>query len=88
VPVILTDEHGNIQHVGNIEISVATDKRALNARLEKMRTKGQQLAIDLGGGEKRFIYYENSTIIAPIAFFPFCAVCHLWGLFDHLLFCL
>jgi signal transduction histidine kinase len=71
VPVILTDEKGNIQHVGNIEMSVATDKRALNARLERMRTKGQQLAIDLGGGEKRFIYYENSTIIAQLRFFPF-----------------
>jgi len=71
VPVILTDSSGGIVSYRNIDTSKVDRKNYLSNQLTDMREKNDSLIIDLGDGDKNYIYYSDSTVLKMLVYFPF-----------------
>lgn len=70
VPVILVDDDGNIISTANLDETRLSNPAYLNKELENMRSKKQPIVIDLGQGEKQFIYYKESSTLTSLTIFP------------------
>jgi nitrogen-specific signal transduction histidine kinase len=71
VPVILVNEKGEIEYHGNLEKNTDNNVKLLRARLEKMKSNGKSITLDLGPGKRKILYYENSATYNQLKFFPF-----------------
>ncbi len=70
VPVILVDEDDVIQHYRNLNVPSQNQKKYLLRKLAKLKKKGKRIEIDLGGGEKQYLYYATSTLLTKLTWFP------------------
>lgn len=93
VPVILTDEGGNILSYRNFEVpenmDEPTSKAFFDQQLEEMRAEYQPIPIEIAG-LKQFIYYKNSNLIRQLKYYPYIqlAVIGLFILMGYLAFSL
>lgn len=72
VPVILTDEEGDIKAWRNFDSSkVENNHNYLKEELAEMRQTPNQIIIEIGFGEKNYIYYKESKSLEQLRFFPF-----------------
>jgi signal transduction histidine kinase len=71
VPVILTDSAGNIVSYRNIDTTKVERKNYLSNQLKKMREQNDSLVIDLGDGDRNYIYYSDSTVLTMLMYFPY-----------------
>lgn len=72
VPVILTDEEGDIKAWRNFDSSsVENNSNFLKEELAEMRQTPNEIVIEIGFGEKNFIYYKESKSLEQLRFFPF-----------------
>ena len=71
VPVILTDSAGAIVSYRNLDTTKVDRKNYLSNQLADMREKNDSLIIDLGDGDKNYIYYSDSTVLKMLVYFPF-----------------
>ncbi len=70
VPVLLVDADDNIYHYRNIDVPENNKDAYLLKQLEKMKSSGKSIEIDLGGGEKQYLYYKTSTLLVKLTWFP------------------
>jgi len=93
VPVILTDEAGNILSYRNFDVpegmNARKSKEFFDQQLEEMRTEYQPIPIEIAG-LKQYIYYKNSNLIRQLKFYPYIqlAVIGLFILMGYLAFSL
>jgi signal transduction histidine kinase len=93
IPVILTDEYGNILSYRNFDVPEGMDakksKAFFNRQLEEMRAEYKPIPIEIAG-LKQFIYYKNSTLIRQLKYYPYIqlAVIGLFILMGYLAFSL
>lgn len=72
VPVILIDEEGDIKAWRNFDSSkVENNHNYLKDELAEMRQTPNQIEIEIGFGEKNYIYYKESRSLEQLRFFPF-----------------
>lgn len=72
VPVILTDERGNIKAWRNIDSArVAHDSTYLKSQLEAMRNSKEPLIIEVAPGQKNYIFYKDSYPLVQLKIYPF-----------------
>jgi signal transduction histidine kinase len=71
VPVILTDSAGTIVSYRNLDTSKVERKNYLSNQLKKMREQNDSIIIDLGDGDKNYIYYSDSTVLKMLVYFPY-----------------
>ena len=71
VPVIMTDEKGNIISHGNLSSGSELTRTIVSQRLQEMKKEGQHMTVEIADAEFVNIYYENSNIINQLKFFPF-----------------
>ncbi len=71
VPVILTDGHDNIIAYRNFDPAKMEDPGYMRVQLEKIREEYDPLIIDVGSGFINQIYYQDSTIITRLIYYPF-----------------
>ncbi len=71
VPVILTDSAGTIVSYRNIDTTKVHRKNYLPNQLKRMREQNDSLVIDLGDGDKNYIYYSDSTVLTMLMYFPY-----------------
>ena len=71
VPVILTDGHDNIIAARNIEQGKIEDPGWMGQKLEKMKSNGEPIIIDLGNGFTNHIYYKDSIILSQLIYYPY-----------------
>lgn len=71
VPVILTDGHDNIIAARNIEQGKIEDPGFMGQKLEKMKSNGEPIIIDLGSGFTNHIYYKDSIILSQLIYYPY-----------------
>jgi signal transduction histidine kinase len=71
VPVILTDSAGTIVSYRNLDTAKVERKNYLSNQLKKMREQNDSIIIDLGDGDKNYIYYSDSTVLKMLVYFPF-----------------
>lgn len=89
VPVIYTDSSkANVLAFGNIDTLKLKDQGALKETLAAMEQENQPIEVDLGGGYKSYIFYEQSTLLTQLRYYPYVqfGVIGLFLLIAYLLF--
>jgi len=71
VPVILTDKEGNIVSYKNLDSIKARDEKYLKRQLDLMKDQNDSILIDLGGGDRNYIYYKKSIILTKLIWYPY-----------------
>lgn len=70
VPVILTDENGNIVSFRNLDTSKTGDKEYLRDQLQIMKEQHAPIVISLFYKQKNYIYYKDSTLLTQLKYYP------------------
>ncbi|MFZ0488726.1 MAG: HAMP domain-containing sensor histidine kinase [Salegentibacter sp.] len=70
IPIINTDEEGNIAYTSNIDSTIVNDSIKAHEFLEKIRDENEPIIIDLGAGQKQYIYYGNSPVLNKLKYYP------------------
>lgn len=71
VPVILTDSSGEVISYRNLDSVRVNRKNYLDKQLARMKEKNDSMIIDLGDGDKNYIYYSDSTVLTMLVYFPY-----------------
>ncbi len=75
IPVIVTDEHGNVQTFRNVEIDAENyeDSMAVASKMAaRMRASGRDIKISLGtDAETIHVSYDESVMITRLSFYPY-----------------
>lgn len=71
LPVILTDENGNITSFINLDSARVSDHVYLQEQLTRMKDKGDVIEFNFGDSGKNYIYYRDSTILRKLIFYPY-----------------
>ena len=75
IPVIVTDDQGNVQTFRNVEIDAGNyeDSMAVAAQMaEKMRASGRDIKISLGSDAGSIhVSYDESVMITRLSFYPY-----------------
>lgn len=72
VPVILTDQDDKILYYRNLDDIKASKKpEYISQQLELMKKLHQPLVIDLGNGNRNFIYYKESILLQQLSIYPY-----------------
>lgn len=71
VPVMLTNQAGIVESFGNIDSNVVNNPDKLQKKLTEMLKNGKSLKIDLGEGNIKYLYYEDSPLLTQLTYFPY-----------------
>lgn len=71
VPVIIVDQNDSILQHRNLVTPARPSDKYLRQQLERMKSLGNNIEIDLGDGEKQYLYYRTSTLLTKLQWFPF-----------------
>lgn len=70
IPVILADTLDNVLSYNNISTPSDNLDEYIHQELLEMKSKHQVITIDLGGNEKQYLYYNDSTLLYKLSWFP------------------
>ncbi|HEX7413376.1 MAG TPA: hypothetical protein VF411_04960, partial [Bacteroidia bacterium] len=72
VPVLYTDStQKNVLAFGKIDSQVVSNPAKLSATLQNMRNQAAPIEINLGGGIKNYIFYEESSTLKQLRYYPY-----------------
>ena len=71
VPVIVVDNDSTVLWFRNIDSLKMQNPKYVRHRLKKMKENQKPIKIVLGFGEKQFLYYDRSTILTKLTYYPF-----------------
>ncbi len=71
VPVILTDNYGNIIAHRNLDSAKALDTIYLNKQLANMKEANEPIVANITDEYKNFIYYDDSFLLTQLKYYPF-----------------
>jgi len=72
VPLIITDEKGNIESFRNIDTAVQTlnRKTLITDKLSEFKNQHQPIVVEWGTG-KTYVYYGESYLLTQLRYFPY-----------------
>lgn len=70
VPVLIADADGTINHYRNLNVPDKNTDQYLQHKLKELKDEGEQIEIDLGDGDKQYLYYQTSTLLIKLTWFP------------------
>lgn len=70
IPIINTDEEGHIAYTSNIDSTIVNDSIKAHEFLDRIRDENEPIIIDLGAGQRQFIYYGNSPVLNKLKYYP------------------
>lgn len=82
IPVLLTDDAGNILSHSNFSLPEPIDPlnpmylseanaTYLNDKLEDLRNSSNVIHIEIGEGSNQYLYYEDSTLLKQLSYYPY-----------------
>lgn len=71
IPVILTDEDGNITGHRNLDSALVDNESYLRSRLEEMKEVNDPITIEYVEGKSLIFYYENSVLLNQLKIYPY-----------------
>lgn len=72
VPVIYTDSSKTrVVAFGNVDSLKINNAETLKSTLSLMEQQNQPIEIDLGEGSKNYIFYEQSTLLTQLRYYPY-----------------
>lgn len=71
VPAIMLDSKGSIMSFVNLDSAkLARDSNYIYKKLEDMMARNDTIAIKVTGADKQYLFYESSTLLTQLKFFP------------------
>lgn len=71
VPVVFTDhDKSTVIATGNINPTIAGNSFRLKNEIAEMELQNPPIEIDIGGGEKNYIFYKESLILTQLRYYP------------------
>lgn len=71
-PIIYTDSsQNNVLEYSNIDSLKMQSREFVQEKIEEMRSQNQPIRIDLGMGDERFIFYNDSPLLTQLKLYPF-----------------
>ncbi|MFI5172711.1 MAG: hypothetical protein ACHQFW_09990, partial [Chitinophagales bacterium] len=71
VPIISTDNDGNIMAWLNLDSVKATDKAYLNKKLEEMKNYAEPIKLEISEGMYQYVYYKHSVLYTQLLYYPY-----------------
>lgn len=72
VPVIYTDSSKTrVVAFGNVDSLKINNAETLKSTLSLMEQQNQPIEVDLGEGSKNYIFYEQSTLLTQLRYYPY-----------------
>ena len=82
IPVLLTDDAGNILSHSNFSLPEPIDslnpmylseanEAYLNEKLDDLRNSSNVINIEIGEGSNQYLYYEDSTLLKQLSYYPY-----------------
>ncbi len=72
VPVLYTDQkQQQIIYYGNIDTSQISSPENVKKLINNMAAANTPLAVELGNGEKNYIFYKDSFLLTQLKYYPF-----------------
>ncbi|AVR45039.1 two-component sensor histidine kinase [Christiangramia fulva] len=70
IPIIHTNEHGEIAYTTNIAPAILDDPERLKEYLEDLKDENEPITVDLGDGQVQYLYYGNSPALNKLKYYP------------------
>ncbi len=72
IPVILTDENGNLVEALNVDRKKLEDPEQLRRKLEEMRQEAEPIEVVFGeeNPQRQYLYYQNSILLTKLRYYP------------------
>lgn len=70
IPIILTEESGDIVLDRNIQYNPKNREKVLAKEYEKMKARQSPIVIPLGGDENQYLYYKESSLLVKLKYYP------------------
>ncbi|MGB0193624.1 MAG: sensor histidine kinase [Schleiferiaceae bacterium] len=70
IPVILTDNEGNIIAHRNLSVPESNPQKYLLRKLDEFKTSGQVLENQFADGQTNFLYYKGSNLLTKLRLYP------------------
>ena len=71
IPVMWVDADERIIAIRNLDSLRGMNEDFLQKQLRKMKRENQPIIMDLGNGEKNYIYYRKSILLTKLTFYPY-----------------
>lgn len=72
VPVIFTDfDKSTVIATGNIDPKISQNSYKLKVEISEMEQQNPPIEVDIGGGEKNYIFYKDSFILTQLRYYPY-----------------
>lgn len=75
IPIILTDENGELIGANNIDDRKLGDPEWVREKIEEMSQEAEPLVVDIGKGQVQYLYYQNSTLLTKLRYYPMVLLC-------------
>lgn len=70
IPIIHTDEHGEVAYTTNIDPVILDDPERMQEYLEDLKDENEPIIVDLGDGQIQYLYYGNSPALNKLKYYP------------------
>ncbi|MDT0687999.1 sensor histidine kinase [Autumnicola psychrophila] len=70
IPIIHTNDKGEIDYTTNIDPKILDNEERLNDLLLQMMEENEPIIINLGEGQEQYIYYGNSPTLNKLKYYP------------------
>lgn len=70
IPIVLTDQAGNIMGMRNIDEKIANDSIKAKAFFKNFKNENEPIPIEYLPGEIQYIYYGNSSLLNNLKYYP------------------
>ena len=71
IPAILVDENGEINQYVNLNLPETDTEKYLQRKLAHLQGGSNVIEINLGGGEKQYLYYDDSILLKRLSLYPY-----------------
>ena len=71
IPAIIVDDTGEINQYLNLNLPETDTEKYLQEKLEQLKSKSNLIEINLGDGEKQYLYYDDSVILKRLLIYPY-----------------
>ena len=70
IPIIHTNEYGEIEYTTNIDPGILEDQGRLQDYFDDLKDENEPIEVDLGDGQIQYVYYGNSPALNKLKYYP------------------
>ncbi len=71
IPVIVVDSSDNVLFFRNLDSTLTSNPLYIRKKLHKLKQEQEPILINISDKEKQYLYYDKSTIITRLTYYPY-----------------